>query len=162
MTAYAIAHLHPADGPVQDEVLSYIERIQATMKPYGGRFLVHGAEVEVVEGAWPGAVVIIGFPRVEEARAWYASPAYREILPLRTRHLGGDVIIVPGVGPEYDASATAAAMRAARERAAGERTGGGRAAQDRTEQDGTAQDRTAQEAEGDPAQSVRSSATAAR
>ncbi|QXQ99049.1 DUF1330 domain-containing protein [Streptomyces sp. WY228] len=162
MTAYAIAHLHPADGPVQDEVLSYIERIQATMRPYGGRFLVHGAEVEVVEGAWPGAVVIIGFPGVEEARAWYASPAYREILPLRTRHLGGDVIIVPGVGPEYDASATAAAMRAARERTAGERTAGGRAAQDRTEQDGTAQDRTAQEAEGDPAQSVRSSATAAR
>lgn len=157
MTAYAIAHLHPADGPVEDEVLSYIERIQATMRPYGGRFLVHGAEAEVVEGAWPGAVVIIGFPGVEEARAWYASPAYREILPLRTRHLGGDVIIVPGVGPEYDASATAAAMRAARER-----TAGGRTEQDRTEQGRTAQDGTAQEAEGDPAQSVRSSATAAR
>ncbi|NEE58971.1 DUF1330 domain-containing protein, partial [Streptomyces sp. SID8455] len=45
MTAYAIAHLRPADGPVEDEVLSYIERIQATMEPYGGRFLVHGAEV---------------------------------------------------------------------------------------------------------------------
>lgn len=162
MTAYAIAHLHPADGPVQDEVLSYIERIQATMKPYGGRFLVHGAEVEVVEGAWPGAVVIIGFPGVEEARAWYASPAYREILPLRTRHLGGDVIIVPGVGPEYDASATAAAMRAARERAAGERTAQDRTEQGRAAQDGTAQGRAAQEAEGDPAQSVRSSATAAR
>lgn len=162
MTAYAIAHLHPADGPVEDEVLSYIERIQATMRPYGGRFLVHGAEVEVVEGAWPGAVVIIGFPGVEEARAWYASPAYREILPLRTRHLGGDVIIVPGVGPEYDASATAAAMRAARERAAGGRTEQDRTEQGRTEQDGTEQDRAAQEAEGDPAQSVRSSATAAR
>lgn len=35
MTAYAIAHLRPADGPVEDEVLSYIERIQATMEPYG-------------------------------------------------------------------------------------------------------------------------------
>ncbi|NEB39894.1 DUF1330 domain-containing protein [Streptomyces sp. SID14515] len=141
MTAYAIAHLHPADGPVEDEVLSYIERIQATMKPYGGRFLVHGTEVEVVEGAWPGGLVVVGFPGVEEAHAWYASPAYQEILPLRTRHLGGDVIIVPGVGPEYDASATAAAMRAARDR--------------------TARDRTAQEAE-DRAQPVRSSATAAR
>lgn len=162
MTAYAIAHLHPADGPVQDEVLSYIERIQATMRPYGGRFLVHGAEVEVVEGAWPGAVVIIGFPGVEEARAWYASPAYREILPLRTRHLGGDVIIVPGVGPEYDASATAAAMRAARERTAGGRAAQGRTEQGRAAQDGTAQGRAAQEAEGGPAQSVRSSATAAR
>lgn len=119
MTAYAIAHLRPTDGPVEDEVLSYIERIQATMKPYGGRFLVHGAEAEVVEGAWPGALVIIGFPGTEEAHAWYASPAYQEILPLRTRHLVGDAVIVAGVGPEYDASATAAAMRAARERVAG-------------------------------------------
>ncbi|PWS40444.1 DUF1330 domain-containing protein [Streptomyces sp. ZEA17I] len=116
MTAYAIAHLRPADGPVHDEVLSYIERIQATMEPYGGRFLVHGAEVEVVEGEWPGALVLVAFPGVEEIRAWYASPAYQEILPLRTRHFDGDVVIVPGVGPEYDAPATAAAMRAARDR----------------------------------------------
>ncbi|MYT93629.1 DUF1330 domain-containing protein [Streptomyces sp. SID8359] len=116
MTAYAIAHLRPADGPVHDEVLSYIERIQATMEPYGGRFLVHGAEVEVVEGEWPGALVLVAFPGVEEIRAWYASPAYQEILPLRTRHFDGDVVMVPGVGPEYDAPATAAAMRAARDR----------------------------------------------
>ncbi|MFE9047403.1 DUF1330 domain-containing protein [Streptomyces rubiginosohelvolus] len=118
MSAYAIVHLHPADGPVEDEVLNYIERVQATFEPYGGRFLVHGAEVEVVEGAWPGAVVMVGFPGVAEARAWYASPAYQEILPLRTRHLAGDMVIVPGVGPEYDAPATAAAMRAARDRTA--------------------------------------------
>ncbi|MFJ6613220.1 DUF1330 domain-containing protein [Streptomyces sp. NPDC091289] len=120
MTAYAIAHLRPTNGPVEDEVLSYIERVQATMKPYGGRFLVHGGEADVLEGGWPVELVIVGFPGAEEAHAWYASPAYQEILPLRTRHLDGDVVIVPGVGPEYDASATAAAMRAARERAARE------------------------------------------
>lgn len=112
MTAYAIAHLRPTAQPVE-EVLEYIERIQATMEPYEGRFLVHGAQVEVIEGDWPGALVMIGFPGVEQAHAWYASPAYQEILPLRTRHLEADVIIVDGVGPEYDASATAAAMRAA-------------------------------------------------
>ncbi|MER7857296.1 DUF1330 domain-containing protein [Streptomyces bacillaris] len=126
MTAYAIAHLRPADGPVHDEVLSYIERIQATMEPYGGRFLVHGAEVEVVEGEWPGALVLVAFPGVEEIRAWYASPAYQEILPLRTRHFDGDVVIVPGVGPEYDAPATAAAMRAARDRPEARGPGRGR------------------------------------
>ncbi|MFE2290218.1 DUF1330 domain-containing protein [Streptomyces sp. NPDC059452] len=109
-----------ADGPVHDEVLSCIERIQATMEPYGGRFLVHGAEVEVMEGEWPGAFVAVGFPGGEEARAWYASPAYQEILPLRTRHLDGDLVIVQGVGPEYGAAATAAAMRGARDRGARE------------------------------------------
>ncbi|MFD7749143.1 DUF1330 domain-containing protein [Streptomyces sp. NPDC059698] len=125
MTAYAIAHLRPTDSPVHDEVLSYIERIQATMTPYGARFLVHGSEVEVVEGVWPGGLVVVAFPGVEEARAWYASPAYQEILPQRTRHLVGDVVIVPGVGPEYDAAATAAAMRNARDRAAGQEERGG-------------------------------------
>lgn len=118
MTAYAIAHLRPAARP-DEEVLQYIERIQATMAPYEGRFLVHGAEVEVIEGEWPGAVVIIAFPTGEQARDWYASPPYQEILPLRTRHLEGDVVLVDGVAPDYDASVTAAAMRTAANAAPG-------------------------------------------
>ncbi|GAA3481368.1 DUF1330 domain-containing protein [Streptomyces yanii] len=112
MTAYAIAHLHPAAHPCE-EVLTYIERIQSTMEPFGGRFLVHGAQVEVIEGDWPGALVVIGFPSMTAARGWYESEAYRELLPLRTRNMAGDAVLVEGVGPEYDASTTAAAMRAA-------------------------------------------------
>ncbi|MFF1901758.1 DUF1330 domain-containing protein [Streptomyces sp. NPDC058206] len=112
MTAYAIGHLHPAAHP-GEEVLTYIERIQSTMDPFGGRFLVHGTQGEVVEGDWPGALVIIGFPDLAAARGWYESAAYQELLPLRTRNMAGDVVLVEGVGPEYDASATAAAMRAA-------------------------------------------------
>ncbi|WP_263169967.1 DUF1330 domain-containing protein [Streptomyces sp. SCSIO ZS0520] len=111
MTVYAIAHLQPA--PPNEEVFRYIERIQATMDPYQGRFLVHGAEVEVVEGSWPGKIVIIAFPDGERARQWYDSPAYQEILPLRTRNIPGDVILVPGAPEDYDAGGTAAAMRAA-------------------------------------------------
>ncbi|WP_405899569.1 DUF1330 domain-containing protein [Streptomyces sp. NBC_00727] len=112
MTAYAIAHLYP-EGRPNEEVVDYIERIQSTMDPYGGRFLVHNAPVEVAEGAWPGAVVVVGFPGIEEARAWYASPAYQELVPLRARNMAGDVVLVEGVAPDYDASATAATLRAA-------------------------------------------------
>ncbi|MFF5333159.1 DUF1330 domain-containing protein [Streptomyces sp. NPDC013181] len=112
MTAYAIAHLYP-EGRPDAEVIDYIERIQATMDPYGGRFLVHNSPVEVVEGAWPGAVVVLAFPGMAEARAWYASPAYQELVPLRTRHMAGDVVLVEGVAPDYDPAATAAALRAA-------------------------------------------------
>ncbi|MEU3050198.1 DUF1330 domain-containing protein [Streptomyces sp. NPDC006984] len=113
MTAYAVAHLHPAEH-LDEEVLTYMERIQRTMEPYGGRFLVHGSAVEVLEGQWPGALVIVAFPGTEEARAWYASDAYQALLPLRTRHMAGDVVLAEGVGPGYDASATAAALREAR------------------------------------------------
>lgn len=116
MTAYAIGNLHP--GPVlDDEVLTYMERIQETLDPYDGRFLVHGApEREVREGQWPGAVVVIGFPSMDRARAWYDSPAYRELIPLRTRHIPGDVLLIDGVAPGYEAAATARGLREARNR----------------------------------------------
>jgi uncharacterized protein (DUF1330 family) len=110
MTAYALAHLRTPQ--VNDDVIEYIERIQGTLDPFAGRFLVHGATVEVIEGSWPGTVVIIEFPDSERARAWYESPAYQEILPLRTNHIDGDAILVEGVPPRYDPVRTAAALRA--------------------------------------------------
>jgi uncharacterized protein (DUF1330 family) len=51
MTAYALAHLH--DPNLHPQVIDYIEQIQATLDPFGGRFLVHGPTVEVREGEWP-------------------------------------------------------------------------------------------------------------
>lgn len=111
MTAYAIAHLRPA--AMHEDVLRYIETIQTTLDPFEGRFLVHGAEVEVLEGPFPGTVVLIGFPDLERARAWYASPAYQAILPLRTRHMAGEAVLVEGVPAGYDAAGTAARLREA-------------------------------------------------
>jgi uncharacterized protein (DUF1330 family) len=110
MPAYGLAHLHnPNPHP---DVIEYIERIQDTLEPYGGRFVVHGpSTVEVVEGSWPGTVVIVEFPSVDQARAWYRSPAYQEIIALRTDHIDGDLVLVDGVGPDYDPRATAAALR---------------------------------------------------
>ncbi|MCX5375698.1 DUF1330 domain-containing protein [Streptomyces sp. NBC_00091] len=109
MTAYAIAHIRP--DTMNEDILRYIEEIQATMDPFGGRFLVHGKEVEVKEGPWPGTVVVIGFPDIGRARAWYDSDAYQEILPLRTDHIQGEAILVEGVPADYDAAKTAAARR---------------------------------------------------
>ncbi|MFC3455855.1 DUF1330 domain-containing protein [Amycolatopsis speibonae] len=111
MTAYGIAHLRPTGAPTE-EVFEYLERIQATLDPFGGEFLVHGAEVEALEGEWPGALVMIGFPSLAVAREWYASPAYQEILHLRADHIPGDLILVDGCGPDHDSAAMAAGLRA--------------------------------------------------
>ncbi|MFG2677332.1 DUF1330 domain-containing protein [Streptomyces sp. NPDC048445] len=111
MTAYAIAHLQPDSLP-NEEVIDYIDGIQSTMDPYGGRFLVHVTPVEILEGDWPGAVVVLEFPAIEAARTWYASPDYQELAPLRTRNIPGDLVLVDGVAPDYDPRATAAALRA--------------------------------------------------
>ncbi|MEU6145226.1 DUF1330 domain-containing protein [Streptomyces sp. NPDC047081] len=111
MTAYAIAHLREATP--HPEIAEYIERIPATFEPYGGRFLVHGSQHEVKEGSWPGHVVVIGFPGMDEARDWWDSAAYQEIAPLRSRHIVGDIVLVPGVPDGYDPAVTAKALRAA-------------------------------------------------
>lgn len=111
MPAYAIAHLQEA-APHPDTA-EYIERVTATFVPFGGRFLVHAAQHEVKEGSWPGHVVVIGFPSMTEARGWWDSPAYRAIAPLRSRHVSGDIILVPGVPAGYDPTATASALREA-------------------------------------------------
>lgn len=110
MPAYALAHLRPRQ--MDPEVFEYIERIQATLDPFGGRFLVHGGRLDVLEGAWPGDVVLIEFPDMEQARAWYDSPAYQEILPMRTAHFDGDVTLVEGVPAGYDPVTKVAQLRA--------------------------------------------------
>ncbi|CAL9304510.1 DUF1330 domain-containing protein [Streptomyces sp. NPDC095602] len=113
MPAYAIANLRPQET-LHDEVLTYIERVQSTLDPFGGRFLVHGApEREVLEGEWPESPVIIVFPSMERARRWYESEDYQALLPLRTRHMQGDLLLIDGVAEGYDPAKTAAAIRAA-------------------------------------------------
>lgn len=111
MPAYVIAHLQ--DAAPHPEVADYIERLPSTFGPYGGRYLVHGTPHEVKEGSWPGGVVMIGFPGIEEARAWWDSPAYREIAPLRSRNVEGDIIIVNGVPENYQPTALVESIRAA-------------------------------------------------
>ncbi|GAA4903335.1 DUF1330 domain-containing protein [Streptomyces coeruleoprunus] len=113
MPAYAVASLRPTET-LHDEVLTYMERVQSTLDPFGGRFLVHGAPArEVREGTWPDALVIVAFPSMDHARDWYDSDAYQRLLPLRTRHLDGDVLLIDGVAPGYDPAATASAIRTA-------------------------------------------------
>ncbi|NUU26122.1 MAG: DUF1330 domain-containing protein [Streptomycetaceae bacterium] len=111
MPAYVIAHLQ--DAAPHPDIAEYIERLPGTLEPYGGSYLVHMAQHQVLEGSWPGAVVMLGFPGIAEARAWWDSPAYREIAPLRARHIEGDLILVEGVPPGYEPTAAVEAIRAA-------------------------------------------------
>ncbi|WP_029010240.1 DUF1330 domain-containing protein [Azospirillum halopraeferens] len=90
-----------ASGP---EVVEYLTRIDATLAPFGGRYLVHGGPIERVEGDWSGDPVIIAFPDRASARGWYDSPAYRAIRPLRTGTITGDVIFVDTVPEDHRAT----------------------------------------------------------
>ncbi|MFJ6054361.1 DUF1330 domain-containing protein [Streptomyces sp. NPDC092307] len=115
MPAYGFAHLRSRRN--HSDVIEYLERIQETLDPFSGRFVIHGPPAEVVEGAWPGSMVLIEFPGLAEARAWYDSPAYRTILHLRTDHIEGDLLLIEGVGPNYHPAERARKLRAEADRA---------------------------------------------
>jgi uncharacterized protein (DUF1330 family) len=71
---------------------------------------VHGGEFEVLEGAWPGGLIVIEFADRERAHTWYKIDAYQEILALRTDNSESDVILIDGVGDGYRAADAAAKM----------------------------------------------------
>ncbi len=102
MTAYAVAHMRQVTmGP---QIVEYLHKIDATLEPFGGRFLVHGGELDVVENDWPGHLIIIEFPDKERARNWYNSPAYRQILALRTDNSYADIVLAEGVQHPHKAT----------------------------------------------------------
>jgi uncharacterized protein (DUF1330 family) len=102
MSAYAIARVRSVE--FCDDIVEYLRRIDATLEPYGGRFLVHGGKPDLVEGSWGPDAIIIQFPDREQMRAWWDSAGYREIMPLRTRHMEADIVFVDGVPAHYRAA----------------------------------------------------------
>jgi uncharacterized protein (DUF1330 family) len=45
---------------------------------HGGRYIVRGGELVLLEGQWdPGRIAIVEFPTLEAARRFYDSPEYK-------------------------------------------------------------------------------------
>lgn len=94
MSAYVIAEVDVTDPKIYDE---YRRLVPATVEQYGGRFAVRGGAVETKEGGWsPPRIVVLEFPSMERARAWYHSPEYARALALRLRAAKAKVILVEG------------------------------------------------------------------
>src|SRR5271156_2905220 len=62
---------------------TYAQQVPRTLTPFGGHFLVSGGKVEALEGDPPKFSVIIAFDSMEKANAWWNSPAYEAIKPIR-------------------------------------------------------------------------------
>ncbi|MGL4743926.1 MAG: DUF1330 domain-containing protein [Dermatophilaceae bacterium] len=107
---YAVGYLR--DVRIGPEILTYMERIERTFASFGGRWLVHGSEPEVVEGHLPGAVVILEFPSVNAARSWYRSGSYQEIVDLRASRSHSTLALLSGVPSGYRAAHTIATLTA--------------------------------------------------
>jgi len=113
MSTYLINHLRIPGGIPNEEGLSYLDQVDATAKAYGGEWLAQG-DVRVLEGAWPGAVVLMRFPSMTEAMNWYSSAAYQNILHLRINNAISDLVLVDEVGPDFTVAGFARQIRLAR------------------------------------------------
>jgi uncharacterized protein (DUF1330 family) len=77
----------------------YRRQVMPTIEAYGGRFLVRGGAFTALEGEMPyQRIAMLEFQSREAAEAWYHSPEYQRILPLRTRTTNSQFILVDGVG----------------------------------------------------------------
>jgi uncharacterized protein (DUF1330 family) len=76
----------------------YAEKVRATIAAHGGRPIVNGSAITVMEGDWaPTRMVVLQFDSVETATAWYNSPEYQEILPYRLDNTDDRLLIVEGL-----------------------------------------------------------------
>ena len=95
MAAYVVVEVDVQDT---DRYETYKRMVPPTLVAYGGRFVVRGGEAETLEGGWsPGRVVIVEFPSVERAKAWWSSEEYAEAKALRQATAHSRMIVVAGV-----------------------------------------------------------------
>jgi uncharacterized protein (DUF1330 family) len=64
----------------------------------GGRFVVRGGDLAVLEGDWhPSRLVILEFEDLEAAKQWYSSDQYQEIMKLRAGAARLNMVAVQGL-----------------------------------------------------------------
>lgn len=74
----------------------YSAAVESTFTPFGGRYVVRGGKVASLEGEPTKRVIMIEFPNMEMAQAWYDSPKYQEIRPIRHQSAKSRVFIMEG------------------------------------------------------------------
>jgi len=98
MPAYIISDVTIKDA---EAIEIYRSRAAASIVDHGGRYLIRGGTIEVLEGDWtPRTIIMAEFPSMSAARIWYRSPEYAKALEVRDRALSRDLILVEGVVPQ--------------------------------------------------------------
>lgn len=94
MSCYVIAHVTVTDP---EAYKAYTAETPGTVAAHGGKFVVRGGASTTMEGTAPGdRNVVIWFPDRAAAEAWYHSPEYQAIVPIRQANSTGSLIIVDG------------------------------------------------------------------
>jgi len=95
MPAYVIAETEVTDPERYEQ---YKAASPTAIAAGGGRFLVRGGELVVLEGDWqPSRLVVLEFADLAAAKRWYESQSYQETKKLREGAAKLRMVAVQGV-----------------------------------------------------------------
>ena len=96
MPAYVIVETDITDPERYEQ---YKAASPAAIAEGGGRFLVRGGELVVLEGGWqPTRLVMLEFEDLAAAKRWYESKVYQEAKMLREGAAHLHMVAVQGIG----------------------------------------------------------------
>jgi uncharacterized protein (DUF1330 family) len=95
VAAYVVVEIDVTDPNVYEE---YKKLAPASIKVYGGKYIIRGGRTETLEGDWsPKRFVMLEFEDAGKARAWWSSQEYRDAKLMRQRSAVTNMILVEGL-----------------------------------------------------------------
>lgn len=94
MKAYVIGDITVNDI---ERYKTYVASAPEFVARHGGKYLVRGGKVSVMDGEWrPERVVVLEFPSMEQAQAFAKDPGYQAVANDRRAASSSRLIIVEG------------------------------------------------------------------
>lgn len=97
MAAYLYGNIDIHDPVLYEQ---YRALVPAIISAHGGRYLVRGGAVDVLEGdAKVSRQVILAFPDMDSLKAFYYSPEYTSVKAIRQKAATGTLVAIEGMPP---------------------------------------------------------------
>ena len=93
----AIAGAPGVEDP--EKLKQYLSGAGGTVPAHNGKVLAYTESPEVIEGETDRPrIVLIEFPDMDAAKAWYNSPDYQAVVGFRLESVTGTLLMFPGMG----------------------------------------------------------------
>jgi uncharacterized protein (DUF1330 family) len=95
MPAYVVVEVEVRDPATYEQ---YKTLAPPSIAQYGGRYIARGGTTVALEGEWlPKRLVLLEFPSIERAQAWWDSPEYAPAKAMRQASASTDMVLIDGV-----------------------------------------------------------------
>jgi uncharacterized protein (DUF1330 family) len=91
MSTCVIGHITVKDA---EKWAQYRAQVPATLAPWGAELLFRGQRADILAGQHEHLdTVVIRFPDADSVDAWYNSPEYQALIPLRQQAADLDLVV---------------------------------------------------------------------